>query len=350
MSPDRDGDRAGDGTALVAGSDDAIVAPGPAPPVDPDRPPPGDVLPPVARGWLVRRVTSLLPWRQVALSRRRAAQAATVAAVGGSVALYPWLLALGLPGYRLPRQAAVLTYMVAFSLVQGLSFVLRTARALAQRRAFARPLTVALRPGCVVKVRGRIEASEPFSAALSGAPVVVARYLDNRRTWPKRDETRAIDFALRPEGSDAQPIRISARDVALVDRPRGKFPYTESHPRGPQRTPLLLSPMMLLPENMAAAVGMTMGAGLGLWIGITANRARARCAEARVGPGDEVEVVGIVDEEVDVAGRPTLGRDLPMRTVIRAAPGMPLLVRLVRRPGEESRFGSRAGEKRGPEG
>jgi hypothetical protein len=243
-----------------------------------------------------------------------------------------WLLGLGSPSFRLyPRfwqwaraltgglpamgpavagsmglQGLAAVAAVSFAPVLALWFGVdlwtwvRLARHWRRARPVARLDDVA--PGTLVRVGGVIAEQPTVSSLFRGIPAVLFR---NRIGGA--DETRGIDFALDlPDGQRAQ---IRARNAALIDRPR---PTTEPPACGPVAQELwgragqarLRSTWMSAPRPLLV-----------------------RRRESSVGPGDRVEVCGVVDHEAAPDRASTFDRHIPVAVVVRSAAATPLFVR-----------------------
>jgi hypothetical protein len=268
-------------------------------------PPPGGALVPNETGWLIdvgtvdRRLRPRLWfWTQ---------------ALGGAVGMTPIMLAdfvfnvhLGLPG-------SMLLGVGSFLSLFGVARVI-TRQAL--RHQLNRAITgdvQNLPPGRLVRLRGVITAQATVPTLFRGVPAVLFR---NR--IGAADETRGVDFALDVAG---QQIRIGARRSLLLDEPsRVREPpacgpvYCDpwANPKLRDRSARLCSSLFTTPPG---------------WFKILPSRR----FESSVGPGDEVEVFGILHHEVDPDAGDAFSREVPVGRALRAGARLPLIVRSVAR-------------------
>jgi hypothetical protein len=262
----------------------------PVPPADGD-------LPPNGTGWLLGFGT--IGGR---LHPRLGLAVACCAGAGVLVALWADLL-----GWRRPPWLALALLGALVPLVA--SCVLRFVVRWGLRRRFVRgtrPGRLAeVGPGTLVRVTGVIAAQPVVPTLFSGAPAVLFR-----SCIANADEVRGIDFELELDGG--QQARVCVRGAFLVDRPTRA-------PHPPACGPVYAGP---------AAEGF---------------RARLRSAlldepspvfrtfgarhESSVGPGDRVEVAGVLQHELAPEAAGPFDRGMPTRFVLRAGPGRPLLVR-----------------------
>jgi hypothetical protein len=183
-----------------------------------------------------------------------------------------------------------------------------TARRLRQHLAGAGGLEAAT-PGRLVRLRGVIAPQPTVPTLFRGTPAVLFR-----SRIGAADETRGLDFVLEVAG---HRVRVGARRAMLLDEPRRtRQPpacgpvYCDPFAEG-GRGPRICSTLFTTPPA---------------WLGLLSS---SRRYEASVGPGDEVEVVGVLHHEVDPDGGELFGRDVPIARVLRAGGQTPLLVRSV---------------------
>jgi hypothetical protein len=188
--------------------------------------------------------------------------------------------ALGLTGGRLPLGLAILLGMAPFALFASLLRAFphwRVRRALAPART-EEPLAE-LPSGAPVWLRGVITAQPTVSTpSLETEAVLFRHWTDDA------DETRGIDFHIALESGFA---RVCVQGAVLLDPPHRA------------RQPAFVDEW---------------------W----------RCFEAAVGPGDEIEVSGVLHHEEAPDAATPFDRHVAIEAVIRSAPGRPLLVRRAR--------------------
>jgi hypothetical protein len=152
------------------------------------------------------------------------------------------------------------------------------------------------REGDLVRLRGKVAAGQSFTSAVSGQPAVLANYevraRDRKQSASGFDEVRGIDFLVEIE--EGETVRVTAEDAFLT-----------ASPAGSAHDPASLSPGLFLPGGTA-------------------------CREVRIGPGDTVELIGILGREVDPTADRYNPRELPTQFVLRGTRRLPLLVRPIR--------------------
>jgi hypothetical protein len=247
-------------------------------------------LEPVANGRLLRTSVGVPMWKLVPPPARTLAWAlvATPAA-----ALMVGLLGPVANGHDL--KTSLLYWLVAI----GGGAVLFRARALLRwctrvanarlRRAALHVTAGSLRgspAGSLVRVMGTVLAPEPFVSAVMGKPAVLAVY----EGTPAYHQVRGIDFMLEVDGGEA--VRVAVQDAYFDEAAR---------------------------EESAAVARFR----------VVGNEAGFFWREARIGPGDRVEAIGVLVREVDPTLAAGPGRDPPLRCVIRARGRTPLLLRRV---------------------
>jgi hypothetical protein len=249
-----------------------------------------------ATGWVVGIGDP--PQRLFPRLRKLAALASGWAGFGPAMALTltgspPWWLLIGLLGGA-PVMFTTTIHAAAYRRVTR-----------GQRRR-ARPLRLPEDEptGALVRATGVVGSQQAFPALFSGQPAVVCRSRAGTA-----DETRAIDFTLELEAGHR--LHVAARDAFLMDEP-ARFtgppacgPVSPQHRDGAAR----LSPDLLLPPAA--------------WHRLFEPRLR----ESSIGPGDRVEVCGLLHHESAPDGEAAPGRGVPLKTVIAAGPGARLLIR-----------------------
>jgi hypothetical protein len=158
--------------------------------------------------------------------------------------------------------------------------------------------------GTLVRVSGVVASEAAVPTLFRGLPSVLSRNRVGRA-----DETRGIDFSLAVDGGGCATVR--ARGAILLDRPR----RTREPPACGAvcadsfgvRVPRLRSALLDAP----------------FWWRLV----RPGRHESSVGPSDHVEVCGIVHHEPIPDHVGAFDRHLPVGFALRAAPGVPLLVR-----------------------
>jgi hypothetical protein len=160
--------------------------------------------------------------------------------------------------------------------------------------------------GSAVRVEGTVAADQPaFPSLFQGTPCVLARSARGGA-----DELRGIDFMLSLD--DGQRLRVAVRDAHLhdlpqpIDGPPRCGPVYASFLSGAERVPRLTSGLLQQVPFVQRALPLR---------------------EVTVGPGDRVEVTGLIHHEVAPDGLATPGRQPPMRHVLRSAPHPPHTVR-----------------------
>jgi hypothetical protein len=264
-------------------------------------------LTPVEHGWPIRFSFGASTWR---LAPPRAHPLirllSWVPAVGLFGAATSLVLTMGrtggpfLPWYLLAKGATAKIGLVAaagasMGRVWGRAaawFLRRTAVVYGRIAGIGPPLH-----GQLVRVVGTVRSDAAFRSAVSGHPAVLVHYEVrpdsplNRQEHRLRHEVRGIDFLI--DTGLGEPVRIHTRDAFIIDAPGG----TTRHPVDP------------------AVVG-----------GDTEDDLYR---EARIGPRDEIEAIGVLAYEVDPDGERAHPRDLPRRLTLRGTRRFPLLLRKV---------------------
>lgn len=162
--------------------------------------------------------------------------------------------------------------------------------------------------GSVARVLGVIAAGPTIPSLFGGVPCVLSRNVVGAA-----DEVRGLDFELQLE--DGARVPVSVRDTYLLDRP-------QPLPGPPVCGPVSVDRQTI--EDYRPRIISALHSKARLWL--------RRPREASVGPGDQVEVIGVVHHEVAPSGQAGPGRQIPMRHRLASAPGAPLLVRRVPLP------------------
>ena len=275
--------------SLTAGPD-GFMAPVPAP---------GTALVPNGTGWLVGvggHATRTYP-RALSVAYR----AFPLASFGPSAAR------------MLDVQGLLGTVLIGFGPLLAFVAAVKFWAAARLRRQMARtppsPTLADPAPGSLARVRGVIIDQPSIVSLFRGKPAVLSR---NR--VGAGEETRGIDFWLQdPTG---QRIRIQVFHAFLLDRPTrlDDLPVCDpvscdwSGDAGPRLRPHLPHARPLRHRLLPP-----------------------RLFEAAVGPGDEVEVCGLVDRVAGPEGMAGPGRGTPLYWALRGDETTPLLVRRVSR-------------------
>jgi hypothetical protein len=254
----------------------------------------------VREGWLLRRVEGAEPWNLV--PQRFRAQAMWLAIV--PLVLLDLMSAL-LGG---PTGISFLAFLV----------VLRWSRPIAdsliRRSLAAHPPIRSLsgrRRGDPVRVRGRVRPGPCFSSAGGQWAAVLACYTGTveRERGPRRGalarswaEVRGIDFVIDLENGESAMVGV--------------------------REAYLLAPPGALSDMVSYRTGDAVTAPLGRVVRWLADEAvtESVIAELVIGPGDEVEVFGVLDWEVSPLASGAPGRGVGLSPVVRGGPRVPLVV------------------------
>jgi hypothetical protein len=196
-------------------------------------------------------------------------------------------------------------------LVWAAAYKAVSSRPIRRQLAGAQPLRPgdARQAGQVVRVTGVVAQQPVVPTLFAGAPAVLFRNRAGRA-----DETRGIDFFLDLEGG--QRVKVLVHEAFLLERPRrfrgapacGPVSSHRDDDDDGDRPPRLRSDLRHQPR---------------LW----SRLVEPQLYEVAVGPGDRVEVCGVVHHEADPAGEAGPSRGVPLRAVLAAGPGVHLLVR-----------------------
>jgi hypothetical protein len=152
-------------------------------------------------------------------------------------------------------------------------------------------------PGTLVRMRGVVAAQPTVPSLFRGVPAVLFR-----NTVAVAEETRGIDFLLEVPGAQ---VKVAVRRAMLLDRPR-----RIGHP--PVCGPVYPGARRLQPDTVS-------------YVPLMSRLLSPR--ESSIGPGDEVEVCGVLDHEPARDGAGPFDRHIATDLVIRAVDRGLLLVR-----------------------
>jgi hypothetical protein len=225
------------------------------------------------------------------------------AAAGALVTVWADLLAW----HRPPLAMAVLLGALSPLALIGL---LDLAARYAVRRVFdraARPARLDQATSRLVCLTGVVRAEEPVATLFRGVPAVLFR-----NCIGGADEVRGIDFDLQLDSDER--VRICVRRAVLVDPPtRTQEPPAcgpvYAAPTAEGFGARLCSALLVEPSPLLRTLG-------------------AR-HESSVGPGDRVEIAGVLHHELAPESAAPFARSLPTRFALRAGQA-PLMVRRAR--------------------
>lgn len=161
------------------------------------------------------------------------------------------------------------------------------------------------RVGSFMRVAGVVAAQPCITSLFRGLPAVLFR-----NQAGGADEIRGVDFHL--DLASGERVTISVRGALLLDRPR--------RTRRPPACGRLS--VETLPSGFARLRSEALSpASFWSWARAMGQR------ESAIAPGDQIEVCGVLDRQVDPAGDAPPGRQPPMRYLLRGDDEMPLLVR-----------------------
>jgi hypothetical protein len=269
----------------------------------------GGPLYPVREGWLLRRVEGYRPWAMLPPGYRRKTLFWALAPL-----VLLDLLSMALGG---PPVLVCIGFLVA---LRGSRPIADALLRRAMERLKCRDVLAGRARGEVVRVCGRVRPGPSFASAGGRWPSVLAAYAGcathpssrfvgkggrrfrrRRRTRPWA-EFRGMDFLLDLPGGETAVV--SARDAYL------------------------LAPSALIDVASCRMVDVVT-APLGRVVRKDADGTviESVVAELVVGPGDEVQLYGVLDWEVNQAAAGSPGRAGALAPVIRAGAGVPLVVR-----------------------
>ena len=262
----------------------------------------GEALAPVPRGWLLRRVERIRPWLLLPPGARGSLITTSMFSLAGA--------ALGL--LSATHAPELFLWLYASSVLPLLCAPVMAERRL-RRMAAQSPLTRSLaerRRGEVVKVRGRVRGGPTFESAGARQRVVLACYAGTvtyvtgritdglARPW---HETRGIDFTVDLETGESVAVR--SRGAYFLPQP----PETRRLFWGRNLQALPTALRRLARTDRDGSVTETI------------------FGETNLRPGEQVEVVGVLDHEVrpEAAGG---GRGARLHPILRTSELTPLLV------------------------
>jgi len=203
--------------------------------------------------------------------------------------------------------ASISLGVLPFALMYGSFSLLATMKLRALMRAPTRANLAEGQPGETVRLEGVVAPGPSVPTLFRGRPAVLFMSAAGAV-----QQSQGIDFDLDMAGG--QRVRVSVRRALLLDRltrtrePPACGPISvdlSPEPGGNRLTSNLL--------NDPSPLSYLFGEG--------------RRYEASIGPGDRVEVCGVLHHEPDPDARAPFARQIPIRTVIRAGSKQPLLVR-----------------------
>jgi hypothetical protein len=209
---------------------------------------------------------------------------------------------------ELPRNLAIMLALATapFFIMWGV-FGLWTRGQLAGRWKRARAIQHAAEvpTGTPVRLSGVIPAQATMASLFRGQPAVLSR---NRMV--DADELRGIDFRLVLD--DGEQVQVEVREAFLLDRPRRS---REAPACGPVSVDHVGNELARLRSALLSPASS--------WQRLLPFGRH----ETSVGPGDRIEVCGVLHREPAPDGEAGPGRPTPMRLSVRAGAGAPLLIR-----------------------
>jgi hypothetical protein len=264
-------------------------------------------LTPVEHGWCIRRAFGSSTWR---LAPARAQPLVRILSWVPALGVFGVLTSLCvivaarghliLPWYLMAAKGGTLKIGLVGAAGAGLGrlwgraaawFLRRTAVVYGRIAGMGPPLH-----GQLVRIVGTVRSDASFRSAVSGLPAVFVHYEvipdpgRHRSAHRRRNDVRGIDFLV--DTGVGEPVRIHAQDAFITDAPDGK-------------------------TRKPADLRLVGGAPNALY------------REARLGPRDEIEAIGVLSYEVDPDGERDHPRDLPRRLTLRGTRRFPLLLRKV---------------------
>jgi hypothetical protein len=263
----------------------------------------GGPLAPTPGGWMLRRVERTRPWELLPPGTRGTLVTTSMFTLAG--------LAIGiLSASHFPELFVWVYASSVLPLLCAPVIAERRLRRMAAANPFARSLAERRR-GEVVKIRGRVRAGATFESAGLRQRVVLASYAGTvtyvsghitdgfARPW---HETRGIDFTLDLPNGEAVTVR--SRGVYFLPQP----PETRRLFWGRNMQALPCPLRRLARADRHSAVTETI------------------FGETHLCPGDEVEVMGVLDHEVNPKAA-AVDRGARLHPLLRASELTPLLVR-----------------------
>jgi hypothetical protein len=168
-------------------------------------------------------------------------------------------------------------------------------------------------PGRPVRLTGVVAEQPTVPALFSGRPAVLFR---NR--IEDADEVRGIDFTLVLDSG--QSVKVRVFDALLLDRPRRI------------RAPAACGPVSV--QQSDGSKPMRLQSDVTASPPLRYRVQEPRRYESSIGPGDRVEVWGLLKQETAPDGQAAPGRGVPMRTTVSAGPDLHLLVRKLASPAQ----------------
>lgn len=263
----------------------------------------GGPLMPIPHGQLLRRIEWTRPWLLLPPGARGCLVPVSLAAL--------FAIVTGVATTSLTPEFLVWLYGAATLPVLAAPVLAeRRLRHLAARRPLLRSVA-GLRRGEVAKLRGRVLAGPTFETVGLRRPAVLASYAGTVTYVTGRitdgisrplHETRGLDFCVDLESGEKVVVR--ARDAYFLSQP----PETRRlfWGRKSQGLPTPLRRLARATEEGAVT--------------------EAIFGESSIAPGDEVEVMGVIDHEVTPEAA-AAGRGARLQSVLRAGALTPLLVR-----------------------
>jgi hypothetical protein len=227
--------------------------------------------------------------------------------VVGCCALLATLGAKGADAFGWQRPSLLLAVLLGALIPLATLGLLKLVAWYTLRRAFSRatrpdrPVDVA--PGSLVRLTGLISDQRSVPSLFRGLPAVLAR-----NCIGGADEVRGIDFAI--DLDDGERAWVCVRRAFLVDRPTRRR-------HAPACGPVYAEP---------SAEGFRAHLRSAVLIEPCVFRTFGTRHESSVGPGDRVEVTGVLHHELAPDAAAPFARLIPTRLVLRAGAGE-LLVR-----------------------
>jgi hypothetical protein len=270
----------------------------------------GGPLYPVREGWLLRRVEGYRPWAMLPPSYRRRTLFWALAPL---VLLDLVSMALGGP-----------PVLVCVGFLVALKGSRPIADALLRRSLERQPCREQLAGrarGEAVRVQGRVRPGPCFASAGGRWPSVLAAYAGSAMHPAGRNSAKSGGRRGRRRRRTRPWAEIRGMDF-LVDLPGGETVVVSA------RDAYLLAPNALIDVASCRMVDVVT-APLGRVVRKDAEGTviESVLAELVVGPGDEVEIYGVLDWEVNQAAAASPGRTGALAPVIRSSAQVPLVVR-----------------------
>lgn len=290
-------------------------APGVAALLEEARPPREGPLPAVREGWLLRRVEGAEPWN---LLPARVRSLALLLCAGPPVVFD--LLSFLLDG---PTGLSFFGFVLAWRFSRPL------AEALLRRRLRGRKVATGLadaRPGASVRVVGRVRHGPTFASAGGGWPTVMACYFGTVSYDGGWDGAPDSEEVHRRRGGPSERPRLWSEQRGIdfvVDLPSGESVLVAV------RDAFLLAPARTFGDTSAYRSWDEAPAPLRRIVrrGDAGSLIEAVSLELLIEPGDEVEILGVLDLEVNPGLPVAPGRGVPFGPVLRGTAERPILIR-----------------------